>query len=77
MVIVICPSTWLRVVSLSNHLIFGICYLELLFLQYSKPARNLNQQSHATMDLAMWTRFSVTIAIVLETGERVKLICLA
>jgi hypothetical protein len=28
-VIVICPSTWLRVVvSLSNHLVFVICYLE-------------------------------------------------
>ena len=25
---VICPSTWLRVVSLSNHLHFVICYLE-------------------------------------------------
>jgi len=24
----ICPSTWLRVVSLSNHLIFSICYLK-------------------------------------------------
>jgi hypothetical protein len=43
LVIVICPSTWLRVVSpstllrtvslsngLSNHLIFVICYLEFL-----------------------------------------------
>jgi hypothetical protein len=28
LVIVICPSTWLRVVSLSNHLIFAICDLE-------------------------------------------------
>jgi hypothetical protein len=46
-------------------------------LQYSKPARNLHQQSHATMDLALWARFSITIAIFLETGERVKLICLA
>jgi len=27
LVIVICPSTWLRVVSLSNHLIFDICDL--------------------------------------------------
>jgi len=34
-VIVICPSTWLRVVSLSNHLIFGICDLEFLVLLYS------------------------------------------
>jgi hypothetical protein len=33
LVIVICPSTRLRVVSLSNHLIFAICYLEFLFLQ--------------------------------------------
>ena len=32
LVIVICPSTLLRVVSLSNHLIFGICDLEFLFL---------------------------------------------
>ena len=29
-VIVICPSTWLRVVGLSNHLIFDICDLEFL-----------------------------------------------
>jgi hypothetical protein len=29
--IVICPSTWLRVVvSLSNHLVFEICDLKLL-----------------------------------------------
>ena len=27
LVIVICPSTWLRVVSVSNHLIFDICDL--------------------------------------------------
>jgi len=26
--VVICPSTWLRVVSLSNHLVFNICDLE-------------------------------------------------
>jgi hypothetical protein len=36
LVIVICPSTWLRVVSLSNHLIFDICDLEFLILYYSK-----------------------------------------
>jgi hypothetical protein len=30
LVIVICPSTWLRVVSLSNHLLFDICDLEFL-----------------------------------------------
>jgi len=35
LVIVICPSTRLRVVSLSNHLIFDICDLEFLFLHYS------------------------------------------
>ncbi len=46
-------------------------------LQYFKPARNPHLQSHATMDLALWTRFSITIAILLETGGRVKLICLA
>ncbi len=32
LVIVICPSTRLRVVSLSNHLIFVICDLEFLIL---------------------------------------------
>jgi len=31
-VIGICPSTGLRVVSLSNHLIFGICDLKFTFL---------------------------------------------
>jgi hypothetical protein len=36
LVIVICPSTWLRVLSLSNHLIFDICDLEFLILYYSK-----------------------------------------
>jgi len=49
-VIVICPSTWLRVVSpstllrtvslsngLSNHLIFDICDLEFLFRHFSVP----------------------------------------
>jgi hypothetical protein len=30
LVIVICPSIWLRVVSLSNHLLFEICDLEFL-----------------------------------------------
>jgi hypothetical protein len=40
-VIVICPSTWLRVVSLSNHLIFVICYLEFLFLQYFSTPQQL------------------------------------
>jgi hypothetical protein len=41
---VVSPSTLLRTVSLSNglsnHLIFGICDLEFLFLQYFKKARN-------------------------------------
>ena len=34
LVIVICPSTWLRVVvSLSNHLVFVFCYLNFLLLK--------------------------------------------
>ncbi len=32
-VIVICPSTWLRVVSLSNHLVFVFCYLKFLIAE--------------------------------------------
>ena len=32
----ICPSTWLRVVSLSNHLKFGVCVLS-----FSHNGRNI------------------------------------
>ena len=35
-VIVICPSTWLRVVSLSNHLRFVICILLFLYQCFPK-----------------------------------------
>ena len=37
LVIVICPSTRLRVVSLSNHLIFDICDLEFLIADTRHP----------------------------------------
>jgi hypothetical protein len=36
---VICPSTWLRVVvSLSNHLLFVICYLKFFNCRNLNPA---------------------------------------
>ena len=36
LVIVICPSTWLRVVvSLSNHLVFVFCYLVLVIFYFT------------------------------------------
>ena len=64
LVIVICPSTWLRVVSLStllrivslsnglsNHLIFEICDLEFLFIQHSSTLRPLAIFTGKTINL--------------------------
>jgi hypothetical protein len=40
---IICPSTRLRVVSLSNHLIIEICDLEFLFLQYFSTPSGIHE----------------------------------